>query len=534
MTQPAEFIGHPASPGQATGPVFRAETRVLPEVCPNTSEGMAGMAALAAAVETAIGELRQLALLAPPDSTAMLEFQIEFLLDPAMLDMVTAGLQQHEDCARGWMAAMDAYIAGFDTSDDESIRARAVDILDIRNRVLDALAGRPSGTFPAGSVYVGRDIEPSLFLGHDWSAGGGIALSQGSTASHVAMLARARGVPMIVGLGEIADIGGAWVMVDADAGRLIVNPTFPQRDDRPACDPEPAIARADHGKIRSRDGVPLEISINLNDPRELAGVNACDIVGIGLVRSEFLLRNPAELSAEEAQYTVYRELLDWAAGKSVAIRLFDFGGDKRSPALLSDPGSIPGLRGIRLLLARPELLGTQLRALLRARCHGPLRILLPMVTIPAEVEALLLALAAECTALHQQGMDGAIPPVGMMVEVPAAALMLDCFPKVDFFSFGTNDLGQYLAGAARDLAAVMPLLEASRPALYRLLSRAVGLSRQMGVPVTLCGDMAADPACLGPLLACGIRHFSVAPVHLRAVKAILATLDANGQQAAID
>jgi phosphotransferase system enzyme I (PtsI) len=263
----------------------------------------------------------------------------------------------------------------------------------------------------------------------------------------------------------------------------------------------------------------VQVLLNVTDVRELDELPpaACD--GIGLVRSEFLFGGD-RLPDEETQYRAYRRIVDWAQGRPATIRTLDAGGDKPiaglGPAGEANPAL--GLRGVRLSLAYPEVLRVQLRALLRAAVHGPLRIMVPMVTVPAELERVRALLEDELAALTAAGVPVRRPPLGMMVEVPAAALTVELFDAA-FFSIGSNDLAQYTTAAARDLGGLAELVRPLHPAVLELVGRVVARCSARGREVSLCGDAAADPALVGVLLACGLRALSVAPAALATTKA---------------
>ncbi len=210
-----------ASPGIAYGQVYLAE---LPDAAPSPlPQAALGYEALAGAIETSIGELESLAGKSDTESRDIIDFQIEVLRDPTIAETTEARMNAGENTVFAWVSTLDAYIGELEMADEEQVRARAVDIVDIKNRVLSALAGTPVADFPAGSIFVGKDMEPSRFLAHDWSAGGGIALFNGSVAGHVALLARAKSVPMVVGAGRFAVAEGDRIQVDADAGAVVVH-----------------------------------------------------------------------------------------------------------------------------------------------------------------------------------------------------------------------------------------------------------------------------------------------------------------------
>lgn len=498
-------------------------------------------ARLVEAVDVAVGNLRDLAEHTDLESGAILEFQIEMLRDPAILEPCLARIRQGSGAGFAWAATMDAYIASFESAEDEHIRARSADMLDIKQQVLRALHGERRPELPKGAVLVGRDIAPSLFLSHDWSGGGGIALFGGSVASHVAMLARSRGVPMVVGMPTAEIETGMELLVDGEEGWVEAGGEVLPREDDAHCGPVAQNSSAgrsaligDHrapvAPLRTADGVALTLQANIDHPLQLRDLPPSSVDGIGLFRTEYLMRSAADLADEERQVRIYAEALAWAGDRPVTIRLLDFGADKPLPGEAADPASFLGLRGIRLLLARPDMLRIQVRALLRAAPSGTLRVLLPMVTVPAELEATRAVFVEEAARLSARGLPSAMPPLGIMVEVPAAALMAQDF-DADFYSFGTNDLAQYLAACGRDDAAVSTLHAASRAAVLRFLAITVPVVAATGRPVGICGDLAGDPSALAALLSCGLRDFSMPPGRMELARTTLSRLNADGSEA---
>jgi phosphotransferase system enzyme I (PtsI) len=271
----------------------------------------------------------------------------------------------------------------------------------------------------------------------------------------------------------------------------------------------------------------VKVLLNLSDPRELDGLDPSICDGVGVVRTEFLFAG-ADLPDEETQYAIYRRILDCLDGRPVSIRTLDAGGDKPIPGLTPDGESNPflGVRGLRLSLARPDVFAVQLRALARAAAHGPLRILLPMVTVPAELTAARAALHEAAAALARGGIEHRIPPLGIMVEVPAAALDIGRF-AADYLSIGTNDLTQYVTAAGRDIGAVAGLADPASPAVLRLIGEVARHGARAGIEVSVCGDMAAEAEHVPLLLVAGIRALSLAPRRVGAVKAAIAAFSLN-------
>ncbi|UIJ78030.1 putative PEP-binding protein [Rhizobium leguminosarum] len=522
MAEPLRLKAKSASPGIASGPAFLAER---PDAVP-ASRAVGGYSALEKAIDISIGELERLAEGADAESRDIIDFQIEVLRDPTIAEATGARMEADENVVFAWVATLDAYIGELEAADEEQMRARAVDILDIKNRVLGALAGTPIADFPPGSVFVGKDMEPSRFLAHDWSKGGGIALFAGSTAGHVALLARAKSVPMVVGTGRFSAADGDRVRVDGDAGAVVLQAggmLIPAPAQMPAGD-----TQTGSSELRTADGVPIQLSININDPAEIDALDPAT-AGVGLMRSEFSVTSIADAANEERQLAIYRRVLEQAGDRPVIIRMLDIGGDKPLAGLEDLPAlSASGLRGIRLLLARPEIARVQARALLRAAVFGRLSVMLPMVTFPDEIDRMRELFREEAEKLGRRAVLHRMPPIGMMVEVPAAALMLDAFGSAAFFSFGTNDLTQYLAASARD--DIDADASKAAPAVLRLITQAVKLAA--GKPTSICGDMAGNPGYLPGLLAAGLRHFSVAPARRPAIRSAIIGLNADGTRAA--
>ena len=381
-------------------------------------------------------------------------------------------------------------------------------------------------------IVIVDELTPSHFLEIDWSRAAGAATYSGSPASHVAMLARAQGVPMLVQLAcdSNALAEGTEAILDAEGGRLVLDPPPPVRERyaRRAGEQrarERETLRHVSRPARTREGSRVRVLLNVDAPACLGRLDPSHCDGIGLTRTEFLFHGAEALPGEDVQLRFYRRLLAWAQGRPVTVRTLDAGGDKLIPGLTPAGESNPflGLRGVRLSLARPEVLATQLRALARAGASGELKVMLPMVAVPGELDEVRRLLAGEVEALRAAGIEAAAPRLGMMVEVPAAALTIETF-DADFFSIGTNDLTQYVLAAGRDSTSVADLLDPLHPAVLELIARVAGHGARTGREVSVCGEMAARTEGLRALLEAGIRAFSVPPAVLASVKAALATL----------
>ncbi len=514
------YKGRVAAPGLALGPLFH-----LPDIAA-AADRPAGtpeeeMGRLTSAIATSKEQLALLLAEGEEMAAEILGFQLEMLDDPALVEAAAALVAEGTPAARAWQQGLAPQVEIFAGDDDPYFRARAADLLDLRDRVMAALAGGsgPAIAPPAGAIVAAGDLSPSRFLALDWTALGGAALGAGSAASHVAMLARARGIPLVTGLGQIEAVS-ATAVLDAKDGLLVVGPkpaTERRYRERLEVDREEAraAARVVAAPARTASGRSIAVMVNVDDPDAVPDdlLRAGD--GVGLLRTEFLFIGRAERPDEEMQYRTYARLLQRLGGRPLILRTLDIGGDKPLPGLALPEETNPflGLRGLRLCLDRPDLFRPQVRAALRAAADGPLSIMLPMVSRAAEVEE-----ARAFISMEAQALGLAVPPVGIMVETPAAALALDTMP-VDFASIGSNDLTQYVMAASRDATGrVAELIDPLDPAVLRLIRIVVEAAAARGLPLSLCGDMASDRAGVEALLAAGIERVSVAPAALARVK----------------
>ena len=559
----------------------------------NTGGPETERAALDEAVARSLAELRGLTHGSGELAAGVIGFQIGLLEDEEFLEPVRAGIEAGMAAVQAWTRHLAGEITDYESAPTGYLRERAADLRDLRERVVAALGGGmsrggrpehgpsgdglpghdpsgdglpehgppgdglpghaqpehgpsghglpdhsssdprpPSHDLPDHCVVIADELTPSRFLEIDWSRAVGAATYSGSPASHVAMLARAQGVPMLVQLssdpGEL--IEGTEAILDAERGCLVPAPPpsirerYARRIDEQRARKR-AVLRHVSRPARIRDGSPVRVLVNVDAPSCLDSLDPSHCDGIGLTRTEFLFHGAEALPGEDAQLRFYRRLAAWACGRPVTVRTLDAGGDKPLPGLTPERESNPflGLRGVRLSLARPEVLATQLRALARAAAGGELKVMLPMVTMPGELDEVRRLLAGEVQALRAAGIEAAPPRLGMMVEVPAAALTIETF-DADFFSIGTNDLTQYVLAAGRDSTAVADLLDPLHPAVLELIARVAGHGARNGREVSVCGEMAARPEGLRALLDAGVRTFSVPPVALASTKAALAAL----------
>jgi len=527
------YRGRTASIGFAHGPFVRVDADT-------GGERVAGSLveealALRKAIDTASGQIAELAAIAGGEAAQILEFQVALLEDEDFIEEIFAAIGEGDAADVAWRSALDAQIADYNSAEDEYLKARSSDLADLRDRVIMILrgGGGQAVRIPGGAVVCADDLPPSRFLEIDWSGGGGLALLRGSPTSHVAMLARARGIPMVVQLGAVPELG-ATALLDGEGATLELDPNaeqlrlFEKRRDihRKSRASARAILRRPTALWR---GERIKLFINIQHVDDLAHADGQYADGIGLMRTEFLLTERGGLPDEEAQFAAYDAVLRWAGQRPVTIRTFDAGGDKPVPGFTLDGEANPflGIRGLRLCLARPEIFAVQLRALARAAVRGNLKVMFPMVTSADELEAGRKLFADIVQRLQADGIAAMLPELGIMVEVPAAALAVSSF-KASFFSIGSNDLAQYVLACDRSNGALAPLMDPLHPAVLELIARTAEHGRRAGISVSLCGDMASDPRCVPALLNCGLRELSVNTSALAQIKQTIDRLGSGG------
>ncbi|MFN0183135.1 MAG: phosphoenolpyruvate--protein phosphotransferase [Aquabacterium sp.] len=526
MQSSYRLIGQCASPGFAAGIVRRIDSAAAAAARPAVT--VPGVDGLRTAMAFAVDELRLLAAAAEGEAVDMLDFQIAMLEDEALSEDACARIAGGEGVPEAWAKSMNAEIAGYEASGDAYFRARAIDICDIRDRVLDILNGVARGSVAPGTIMLADDLTPSRFLTTDWR-GGAILLRHGSVSSHVAMLARSRGVPMIVGLQPANDLDSRYVIIDAKNGLVIADPNPQERSAFETARQAGATPRAEINAdplkpATTRSGQRVLTLINIADPAELDDLDPAICDGIGLVRTELMFGGHAPPD-EDTQAAAYTRIVRWAAGRVVTFRTLDAGGDKPILGLTPEGESNPflGLRGVRLTLQRTDIFRTQLRAMARAAALGPVEVMVPMVSVARELEACRSLLEEVCVELASAGLAHAAPPLGMMVEVPSAALTLDLFDAA-FLSIGSNDLTQYVMAAARDIAAVSGLADPFPDAVLRLIGSVVRYGEEKRLKVSVCGDAGGDPEVIPLLLAQGVRILSMSPHQVAEAKRVIAGL----------
>ena len=443
-------------------------------------------------------------------------------------------------------AAVKAEIAAiaevFQSMDDSYIAARIDDIREVGNRLLRNLTKTPVKPFsavPAGSIIIAEQLSPADTAQLDPERIAGAATTGGSAEGHTAIMARALGLPTVLGApGLTAETKtGDTIIVDGNAGRVIVNPTARTISayERRRTEHRKQTRRLD--RLRNlaavtRDAVAITLEANVELPIEMDMVTQAGAEGVGLLRTEFMFMNRDDIPSEDEQVAQLKSVIDVMGKRPVTVRTLDVGAEKPVAALLNgiDPAAVAnlGLRGIRLSLARPEALKTQFRAILRAANSGSVRILLPMISAVSEVRKAREILKKSAEKLTRQGIKipDPLPPLGVMIEVPGAALAADALAQhSDFFAIGSNDLTMYTLAIDRGNEHVAHLFDPLHPGLLRLLQFTANAALRARIPISVCGEMAGDPRYTALLLGLGIRELSMTPSSIPLVKQRIRELD---------
>jgi phosphotransferase system enzyme I (PtsI) len=506
--------------------------------------------------EQLIGIRAQVARSRSPELAPLFDAQLLMLDDPMILPRAIEIVRmQHVNAEWALQQVFHEIGSVFDDVADPYLRERKGDVADLVGRLrMNLRHGLATprellGHVDESSVLIADELTPSFAAQVDWTKVRGFATDAGSRTYHTAILARSLDVPAVVGLHDASRIvqAGQIVIIDADAHELIVDPdesalarVVQRTEDR-----RPAAAR-ERRPAGTSDGVRVRLEANIEFPDDLTGARYVGAEGIGLYRSEFLLTTAGDdMASEDAQYAVYRRMLEEMAPNAVTVRTFDVDEEQLArrairPSLVEDSGTAndrsnrEGLRGLRLSLRRPEIFEPQLRALLRAARHGTLRIMFPFVSSVEQVREARRILSTAISDLRQHGEAVPDVPVGVMIEIPAAAYTADLLAhEVDFFTIGTNDLIQYCLAVDRADERVSRLYEPLHPAILRVIMMVRRAAARRRIPVSLCGEMASDPAVLALLVGLGLREFSMTPGAINLARQVLAELRSDDLRALV-
>ncbi|MCX7852074.1 MAG: phosphoenolpyruvate--protein phosphotransferase [Caldilineales bacterium] len=530
--------GVPAAPGIAIGPLFRLRnTAEVPTgllsavVGTDAEEAQRLQTAIAQAKDQLVALRRQLVQRGAVAEAAIFDVHLEILEDEDLLSAVGDRIRRGEAAAHAWQSVITERARAVAALDDPLLAGRAADLHDVGYRVLQLLVGVGESGLRLPDhpvILVAQDLTPSETANLDPNRVLGFCTAAGGPTAHAAIIARALSLPAVVSMGagvlDLAD--GTLAVLDGQNGVLIVAPdavTLTQAQQRrerwlaarlasEQTATEPAI---------TTDGVRIEVVANIGGVAEAERAVQAGAEGVGLLRTEFLFLDRNDPPDEEEQFRVYRDIVQAMQGRPVIVRTLDIGGDKPLPYIRVPVEANPflGERGIRLCLARPDLLRQQVRAILRASTYGPLRIMFPMVADWNEWQR------ARQMVLETARELGVPPvPLGIMVEVPAAALLADVFAReVDFFSVGTNDLTQYTLAVDRQHPSLAGMSDGLHPSVLRLIAHTIEAAHAAGKWVGICGELAADPQAIPILVGLGADELSVGVPAIPTVKAQVRT-----------
>jgi len=466
-----------------------------------------------------------------------------FLADPAFAEEIKVIIQQERLNAE---AAVDRVsnelMAQFSAIDDEYFRQRAVDIKDIAQRLIRQLLGLEETTLASlknPSVIIANDLTPSDTASLNRDMALGLCTEIGSNTSHTAILARSLGIPAVVGAGKLELSSGTVLIIDGQSGELVIDPdadTLAEYRTRQQARQQARsleIAQAENPAV-TLDGHQVEVVANIGSVADADYAIKMGAEGVGLLRTEFLFLQGDTLPSEDEQYQIYRAIADVFQQLPLIVRTLDVGGDKDLPSIdiAEEQNPMLGQRAIRLCLARPEIFQTQLRAILRAGHERNIKIMFPLIGSEEELQQALYQLEQAKANLRARNLPHAEnPDVGMMIEVPSAAVLADVLaPHVDFFSIGTNDLAQYTLAVDRTNETVAHLADPLHPAVIRLIHQVIQAAHRHDKWVGLCGEMAGNLQAVPLLLGLGLDEFSMAAVSIPSVKALLRTLSKTETQ----
>ena len=540
-----EYRGIPASGGIAINHAFAhyADSAPVPRRSITESQVESEWRRYRAAVERAAAEVRGIKENVNPRHTGrhqLLDAQLLMLHDPEMNEHICRGLPRTLTNVE-WILSeyVESMVNTLESSGDEYLAERSMDILDVSRRITNQLLYRERlslALIDREVILVSPNLLPSEIIHLDPEKVRGIVLDVGGPTSHTVILARSMGIPAVVGLGNVCrsiepdDV----IIVDGENGVVIVDP---DEETLQRCRGRlESLARREKHLLglkklpaRTLDGHRLSMLANIEIPGEIGGVLSSGAEGVGLFRSEFLFMDPHQRPDEDRQFRAYARILQEMGDKPVTIRTLDAGGDKLLPGVNESDELNPllGWRAIRFCLGEEELFRNQLRALLRASAHGNLRIMFPLISNTRELDDALNILNEEKGDLAAAGTPMAEKiPVGIMIEVPSAALIADVLARrADFFSIGTNDLIQYTMAVDRGNEKIADLYQTWHPAVWRLIETTVEGARESGIPAAMCGELAGDPLAAVLLAGLGLDELSMSVHSIPAVKSMVRSID---------
>ena len=554
MASSTTLMGLAASPGIAVGrcwPIDRRRVRTpRRRLAPAAVE--AELARLRAALEAAdrqLADVRQkVERLEGSEHTAIIDMH-RLMLKDEMLVAEAQRLVRDDNVNAEWAVkrAVRKIKSAFSDVADEYFKERRADVDYVGERIIKNLMGETVEATeppPEGAVIVAHDLSPAdtALLLHDRKVAAFVT-DAGTKTSHTAIVARALEVPAVVGVGRITALAdrGDWIVVDGQRGMVILTPSPDERSDYDAAREswlaaERELMTTSALPATTVDGVTVQLVGNIEFAEEVRSLLAHGGEGVGLYRSEFLYIGRSDLPTEEEHYRNYRQILQALAPRPVTIRTFDLGGDKLPAGVRThDENPALGLRAVRYCLRHPEMFRAQLRGLLRAGVEGNLRIMFPMISGVAELRAAKRVLLECRQELRREGIETRLPPVGIMVELPSAAMVADRLAReCDFLSVGTNDLIQYTMAIDRQNKEVAYLYRPLHLAVLRMLKAICDAGRAAGIPVSMCGEMAGEPVNVLVLLGLGFSELSMNGASVPLVKRVIRAASASDGKRLLD
>jgi phosphotransferase system enzyme I (PtsI) len=539
------FEGLGVAPGVAIGPAHVRDSGELQVVEYHVTAGQVAeeRTRFAEAVEKARRQLQKVRAraerlhgTAAEELGYLLDAHLQMLRSESLIGGVDKRIGERRiNAEAAVMAEIQRVAEGFQQMDDPYLKARAEEIREVGLRIVRNLMDAPFASFdalPENAVIIAEEVTPADTALMDPRQVGGFATVLGGAEGHTAIMARSLGLPAVLGVTDLLGqvLPGETVIVDGSRGRVVVNPTERRQQAYRKRLQEMERETRQLARLRdlpavTRDNVRVGLEANLELPREVEPARAAGAEGVGLLRTEFLYMNRDDLPDEEEQYRAFAQIVDGMGGRPVTMRTLDVGGEKLAWSLGEHLGGSVnpalGLRAIRLSLTNRELLDVQFAAMLRAAMHGPVRILLPMVTSTGEMREARRALEEVAERLQARGVavPDRLPPLGAMIEVPGAALSADALAAAaDFFAIGTNDLTMYTLAIDRGEERVAHLYNPLHPAVLRLIQFSVEAALRARIPVSVCGEMAGDPRYTPLFLGLGVRSLSMSSGSLPRVK----------------
>jgi phosphotransferase system enzyme I (PtsI) len=545
MTKMLEEIflnGTPISRGVSIGKLVFLEGgshEVVPEFSIESSEVENEIARYRSAVLSSREDLhllqRFLAKEGSNEVASIIDTHIQMLEDPFITTFVEKKIEQMmQNTESVFRSVMSDYEKEFSKVKDNFFKQRLLDVKDLSNRILRHLSpcDQPAvNTLPKGTVIFTKELVPSLVAETDTSKIKGFITEMGGTTSHAALIARSKRIPYISNIGEqtLRSFEGNSVIIDGNQGLVIINPSSETLNIYKMKEKETVRIRPtenkEKGKIKTADGTSVTLFANIENIADLDLIDHYGAYGVGLFRSEFLfLGKELYTFSEEEQYQFYLKVMKHSKGKPVTFRVFDVGGDKgKINPYETEPNPALGCRAIRFLLRNQELFKIQLRALMRVSLEGDLQILLPLISDITELIEAKELIEKVSIDLRREGYQIADEiPVGSMIEVPSAVMICDLIAKeCDFLSIGTNDLMQYTLAVDRMHQARHPFYRPSHPSIIRMIHHIAKEGLKSEIPVSICGEMAADPLMIPLLIGLGIRRFSCSPRYLLTIRELI-------------